>query len=59
LSKKVKKYDLDTLERALILAVGPEGGSEEVVKAKTFLIYNFLLKPLKNEKERKVKADEG
>jgi len=53
MSKKVKKYDLDTLEKALILAVGPEG-SEEVEKAaaKTFLIYNFLLKPLKNEKGR-------
>ena len=55
MSKKVEKYDLDTLEKALILAVGPEGGSEEVVKAKAFLIYNFLLKPLKNEKAREFK----
>ena len=56
MSKKVEKYDLDTLEKALILAVGPEGGSEEVVKAKAFLIYNFLLKPLKNEKVGEVKS---
>jgi len=50
LSKKVKKYDLDTLEKALILAVGPEGGSEETVKAKAFIIYK-ILKSLENEKK--------
>ena len=52
MGKKAKKYDLDTLEKELILAVGPEGGSEEVVKAKTFIIYN-LLKSLENEMKRK------
>jgi len=52
MSKKKKRIEqLDTLDKAIILAIGPKGDSKERVKAKTILIYNILKSLEKKERD--------
>jgi len=46
--KKKRIEQLDTLDKAILLAIGPKGDTEERVKAKAVLIYN-VLKSLEKE----------
>jgi len=48
--KKKRIEQLDTLDKAIILAIGPEGDSKERVKAKAVLIHN-ILKSLEEREE--------